>query len=460
MKYILFLFLFFFIGCDKVHTDEKEKGTIFSFSSISIASNGSNRGAAYLVTNKLVAHADHVYCVYLQNDYSIAVTDYNTKSHQVSDPVVVGKSVDNHGNPSILIDEQGYIYVAFGGHSQDYSIVKSIRPYDISEWKAKIFSFKSKDNIVRNIAYTDLHYYEGKLYMLCRTSSYREGTMLTLIRHDAQDLAYIEYTDIFSGYAKSWELEGIEVFEKNIYNRQYNFFRPNMVIDRNGSFHITFQVYEYLPIDFPNKVDPAGGKYYFIGYLRSDDLGRNWITRTDRKIVSLPCTPRDVDPVIGSGNIYEAVDDYETSNMIIYNGSPYLLYHAYKDKSELYLARIGHEIDLKKIHFKKSPLEDVECNSESSFMIDSHGNYIYILSLVSKEDYQDYNGFGKPSTKLRILVNDKFVTDIDDGMNWFPNLGRCDNDSLYFMYQNGAEASGCQIKLGKIVSDEIFFNKN
>ena len=460
MKNVLFFIFLIFMGCNKVQIEEKVKEDNVSFSSINIAYNGSNRGAAYLVTNKLVVNKEHVYCVYLQYDYSIAIVDYNIKTNQVSDPVIIGESVDNHGNPSILMDEQGYIYVAYGGHSLDYSIARSNRPFDISEWHSQTFSFKSKKNVVRSPAYTDLHSYKGKLYLLCRASSYSEGTILTLIEHNAENLSYIDYTDIFIGYAKSWELEGREVFEKNLYNRQYNFFRPNMVIDKKGCIHIAFQVYEYMPIDFPYKVDPSGGKYYFIGYLRSDDLGKSWITHTGRKITSLPCKPDDVDPVVGFGNPYQAVNDYETSNMIICNGSPYLLYHVYKDKSELYLAKIGDEIVTRKIDFKKNPIEDVECNSESSFMIDKYGNYIYVLSLVNKEDYKSYNGFGKPSTKLRILVNDKIVTDIDDGMNWFPNLGRFSNDSLYFLYQKGSDAAGCQIKLGKIVSDEIFFNKN
>lgn len=412
MKNVLFFILLISIGCSKVQTEEDEKKDILSFSSVSIASNGSNRGAGYLVTNKLVVYNEHVYCVYLLYDHSIAIVDYNIRTNKLSDPVIIGKSVDNHGNPSILIDKNGYIYVAYGGHSLDYIIAKSLRPYDVSEWSSKSFSFKSKNNIVRNLAYTDLHSYKGKLYLLCRTSSYSEGTIMTLFEHSAENLSYIDYTDIFTGYAKLWELEGVEVFEKNIYNRQYNFFRPNMVIDNKGYFHIAFQVYEYMPIDFPHKVDPSGGKYYFIGYLRSDDFGKNWVTHTDRKISSLPCKPKDIEPIIGFGNPYEAISDYETSNMVIYDGSPYLLYHVYGDKSELYLAKIGNEIVRRKIEFKKNDTEDVECNSESSFMIDNLGNYIYVLSLVNSSDYQSYNGFGKPSTKLRILFNDKIVTDM------------------------------------------------
>lgn len=40
-------------------------------------------------------------------------------------------------------------------------------------------------------------------------------------------------------------------------------------------------------------------------------------------------------------------------------------------------------------------------------------------------------------------------------MNWFPNLGRFSNDGLYFVYQKGADASGCQIKLGKIMREKF-----
>lgn len=451
LPYIGCLFFLIFIGCDKIQSEKEAVDELTTMTSVDIASNASNRGAAYLVTNKILVHNEHVYCVYLQYDYSIAIVDYNSKTNQLSDPVIIGKSVDNHGNPTICIDESGYIYVAFGGHSQDYYIAKSMRSYDISEWKMDHFSFKSENNVVRNIAYTDLHYHNGVLYMLCRTSSYMEGTMLTLIRHNSMNLSYINYVDIFTGYAKTWELNGIDVFEKNIYNRQYNFYRPNMVIDTKGVFHISFQTYEYLPIDFPNSVDPSGGKYYFIGYMKSADLGVSWATHTGRKIISLPSKPNDIDPIAGFGNPYDAVKDYETSNMVLYNEYPYLLYHVYGNKSELYKVKIGLKLETEKIEYKKYINEDVECNSESSFTIDNKGNFIYALSLVNKEDYKSYNGFGKTSTKLRIMFNDKFIDDIDEDVNWFPNFCRFSSDNIYFIYQKGIEATGCQIKLGHIL---------
>jgi hypothetical protein len=60
------------------------------------------------------------------------------------------RKIDNHGKPAMIIDDLGYIHIAFGGHggtpdmgdndlgNYNYGKLKHIvskRPYDITEWE-------------------------------------------------------------------------------------------------------------------------------------------------------------------------------------------------------------------------------------------------------------------------------------------------------------------------------------
>ncbi|RDV25438.1 hypothetical protein DXV75_09035 [Alteromonas aestuariivivens] len=94
----------------------------------------------------------------LLEDPYLAAYNHNTK--QWSGPFKAGVSdmgkdptrdkIDNHGKPAMIIDDEGYIHVAFGGHGgvpelgenklgnyhygrQQHAVSK--RPYDISEWE-------------------------------------------------------------------------------------------------------------------------------------------------------------------------------------------------------------------------------------------------------------------------------------------------------------------------------------
>lgn len=64
------------------------------------------------------------------------ISYYDHGSKTFADPVVLGTNpnTDAHRNPTILVDEVGYICVFFGAHGHPTKVVKSASPYDISQW--------------------------------------------------------------------------------------------------------------------------------------------------------------------------------------------------------------------------------------------------------------------------------------------------------------------------------------
>jgi hypothetical protein len=69
---------------------------------------------------------------------SPAISCYEHRSSAFSGPVILGENPngDAHRNPTLLIDEAGFLYVFYGAHGHPTRVVKSISPHDISAWRA------------------------------------------------------------------------------------------------------------------------------------------------------------------------------------------------------------------------------------------------------------------------------------------------------------------------------------
>ena len=105
-------------------------------------------------------HANGITYVTYQGPLEDAyVAAYNHKSNEWLGPFKAGisamgkdptRKIDNHGKPAMIIDDLGYIHIAFGGHggtpemgendmgNYNYGKLKHVvskRPYDITEWE-------------------------------------------------------------------------------------------------------------------------------------------------------------------------------------------------------------------------------------------------------------------------------------------------------------------------------------
>ncbi|MHB0753732.1 BNR-4 repeat-containing protein [Polaribacter sp. M15] len=153
-------FCFFLVGCNgskKVTSEEKNKDIMVDY----FADNGFGNTVAIVQHPSGVYHKGITYVAYqgpLEDPY---VASYNHKTKEWKGPFKAGisemgkdpnrkKKIDNHGKPALLIDDAGYIHIAFGGHGGRPSDGKnplgnhhygknlhavSKKPLDISAWE-------------------------------------------------------------------------------------------------------------------------------------------------------------------------------------------------------------------------------------------------------------------------------------------------------------------------------------
>lgn len=80
---------------------------------------------------------DKTFFVYGNPDNAPAISFYDHRRARFAPPVVLGSNPDGdaHRNPTLLLDEQGFLHVFFGAHGHPSQVVKSARPFDIADWR-------------------------------------------------------------------------------------------------------------------------------------------------------------------------------------------------------------------------------------------------------------------------------------------------------------------------------------
>ena len=190
----ILLICFCFLGCAsktknvKVTTEENEMVDYF-------ANNGFGNAVAIVQHPSGVYHKGITYVAYqgeLEDPY---VASYNHTTKEWKGPFKVGvsemgkdpnrkKKIDNHGKPAILIDDDGYIHIAFGGHGGTPEDGKnslgnhhygknlhavSKKPLDISEWE-------TLDNISLFGTYSQfIKMDNGDIYLFYRHGAHRSN---------------------------------------------------------------------------------------------------------------------------------------------------------------------------------------------------------------------------------------------------------------------------------------------
>ncbi|MDD4870053.1 MAG: BNR-4 repeat-containing protein [Kiritimatiellae bacterium] len=80
------------------------------------------------------------YFVFGNTQNAPAISYYDHRRKQFVAPVVLGSNPDGdaHRNPTLLVDEQGYLYVFYGAHGHPTHVVKSVEPYRIDQWRKMV----------------------------------------------------------------------------------------------------------------------------------------------------------------------------------------------------------------------------------------------------------------------------------------------------------------------------------
>lgn len=82
------------------------------------------------------AEVDKTFFVFGNAENSPAISCYDHGAGTFQRPVVLGRNpnMDAHRNPTLLIDEEGHLYVFYGAHGHPTRVVSAQAPYDISQW--------------------------------------------------------------------------------------------------------------------------------------------------------------------------------------------------------------------------------------------------------------------------------------------------------------------------------------
>lgn len=93
---------------------------------------------SYVITPHAVADRGGVFCAFQNREGQPIVMVYSVNECRWSAPVKVsehGLKGDDHGNPSLCIDREGYLHVFYGCHGGPMRHARSAKPWDIAAWE-------------------------------------------------------------------------------------------------------------------------------------------------------------------------------------------------------------------------------------------------------------------------------------------------------------------------------------
>lgn len=107
-----------------------------------LSSKGSTRASAYVFGNKVIDHDGKTHVLWLDAVSTVCGRTYDQGSEAWSDKIELFDGCDNHTNPSLAIDTEGHLHLAYGPHgwwgdwnSGCFKHVVSEKPNCIESWK-------------------------------------------------------------------------------------------------------------------------------------------------------------------------------------------------------------------------------------------------------------------------------------------------------------------------------------
>ena len=228
-----------------------------------------------------------------KNSPTISFYDHRTKAFSV--PVVLGTNPnkDAHRNPTLLIDEQGYLYVFYGAHGHPSHVVKSVSPFDISRWH------KMPDIPDKNTYPQPWQLMPGEIFVSYRGSSkdwrYRRSVDGAATWQSPVQLIHFGATYPYA----------VSVAETGDYPRKIH-----MAWERMGGG---------TPEEIRTKA--LWARRYNVYYAYSDDGGRKW-RRSDGSLYKLPITEETAEKIYDSGEHGVWLKDIQLDP----DGNPYVLF--------------------------------------------------------------------------------------------------------------------------------------
>lgn len=223
------------------------------------------------------------YFVYGSAGNRPTISYYDHASGEWAYPVVIGDNPDGdaHRNPTLLIDQDGYLYMFWGAHGHESFISRSVRPHDISEWELR--------SALEEMGATYPQPWmlrEGEIFVSyrkapgwrCRTST--DGAQSW---SDPIDITAFGMPDDARGCAE-YSIYGSTVADEGPYPRTMHF-----AFSRLGAG--TAEEMEQKAL---------WARRYNLYYTRSEDAGRTWL-RSDGSEYDLPIDEEHAELLYDSG---------------------------------------------------------------------------------------------------------------------------------------------------------------
>ncbi len=223
------------------------------------------------------------YFVYGSAGNRPTISFYDHTTGEWAYPVVIGDNPDGdaHRNPTLLIDDEGFLYMFWGAHGHESFVSRSVRPHDISEWELR--------SALEEVGATYPQPWmlrEGELFVSYRKAPgwrCRFSTDGAETWSDPVDIAAFG-VDPESRGATEFAIYGSTVGEEGACPRKVHF-----AFSRLGGG---------TPEEVENK--HLWGRRYNLYYTYSDDGGRVW-RRSDGSAYDLPIAEDDAEKLYDSG---------------------------------------------------------------------------------------------------------------------------------------------------------------
>lgn len=390
---------------------------------VQITDNGSLYGIVSPQAYYFKGENERIYVVYARNDRFPDVTYpnnhidsfiryYDLENDTVSEEFLVGLGHgDDHGAPTLCIDDRGYIHVFYGSHSDKSQYSVSASPEDISLWINKTHTIPD----TYGYTYPKAVFADGLIYVFFRSrshggSSLNQGNYAFIKSEDYGDTwsEQIEFVDASTEYA-------ISVY-------------PTMVRYVNGVFHVTWYIKTETGADYygPGSEETRYNAYYAKSY----DGGVTW-TNVDGSYTSSYITIREMDKYY---QVYNTTTQTKVVGSFISDwygpGLDFVRYRTttapYMDISPLGVPYIGfNPTDEGKmlVYWNKTQWKRIsgEYNSYKPFVISD--TEIYLLSW----NVYRYDGQTISIRKAGLSLND-FVVSTTDSRNITYAIGLKENN--------------------------------
>ncbi|MBN2293628.1 MAG: BNR-4 repeat-containing protein, partial [Pirellulales bacterium] len=237
---------------------------------------------------------------------SPAISFYDHAGKTFARPVVLGTNPngDAHRNPTLLIDEKGYLYVFYGAHGHPSHVVRSAAPYDISKWE-KMAEIEDRNTYPQ-------------------PWQLKQGELFVSYRGNPQDWYYRKSTD----GAVSWQppVKLIEHKGNSIYA---------VTVAESGTYPRKIHIaWERMGGGTPEEIRTKAlwARRYNVYYACSDNGGSTW-RRSDGSKYQLPITETAAEKIHDSGERGVWLKDIQLGPC----GKPYMLFidadvHTYESK--------------------------------------------------------------------------------------------------------------------------------